>query len=58
MALFCIHQVNGVNSRNNDSTINIVMSIIIIIIIIETFKVAQIKYYFSDVKRLGPSMTA
>jgi len=36
LALFCIHQMNQVNSRNNlsyDSTINIVKIIIIIIII-------------------------
>jgi len=32
LALFYIHQMNRVNSRNDDSTINIVVVIIIIII--------------------------
>ena len=35
MAPLYIHQMNRVNSRNDDSTINIVVVIIIIIIIIE-----------------------
>jgi len=54
LALLCIHRVNRVNSRNDlghdDSTIKIVLGIIIIIIIIITFPIFGLWIRFGDIR--------